>query len=342
ITRGGDFALESSAREGAVRADVVGPGSEGWSSADGAGAHSAAARPDVLESSSEGPAGARDAAGADVAGASSGRESAAAGTGAVVRADVVRARSVTDSYDMGAGVRDAAALGGVGEVSAGEVGARVRGAAARGGVGEVGAGVRDAVRGGVRGVESGGGFGVGVSAVGGLVKVVGGGVVGLAVGFLGGVFGAAMASVLLGDGAAVVTPVCVTALFGAVGAWLGAGAARRSAEHAQLVAAYGGEGAPPVYTPPPLFPRPELPETPRWVLPSAAGAGVFAAIALPGAQVGLGIVLVAVVLGAAALPAVGRRVTPWTVAFGLTAYWLVAIAAVRDADWLVGILLVAG
>ncbi|MEV5556822.1 DUF4153 domain-containing protein [Nonomuraea wenchangensis] len=99
---------------------------------------------------------------------------------------------------------------------------------------------------------------------------------------------------------------------------------------------------PPTYVPPPLFPRPELPTPPRWLLPAAGGAGVFAAVALPEAQVGLGIVLVAMVLGAAALPAVVRRMTPWTVAFGLTAYGLISMAAVRDADWLVTILLVAG
>ncbi|WP_226898888.1 DUF4153 domain-containing protein [Nonomuraea phyllanthi] len=104
------------------------------------------------------------------------------------------------------------------------------------------------------------------------------------------------------------------------------------------------EGAvpPPPYVPPPLFPRPELPDSPRWLLPAAAGAGVFAAVALPDAQVGLGIVLVSMVLGAAALPAVIRRMTPWTVAFGLTAYFLISMAAVRDADWLVALLLVAG
>ncbi|MFI7222153.1 DUF4153 domain-containing protein [Nonomuraea angiospora] len=101
-------------------------------------------------------------------------------------------------------------------------------------------------------------------------------------------------------------------------------------------------GPPPPYVPPPLFPRPELPDSPRWLLPAAAGAGVFAAVALPEAQVGLGIVLVAMVLGAAALPALVRRMTPWTVAFGLTAYFLISMAAVRDADWLVAILLVAG
>ncbi|MEW9547274.1 DUF4153 domain-containing protein [Nonomuraea sp. NPDC050783] len=110
----------------------------------------------------------------------------------------------------------------------------------------------------------------------------------------------------------------------------------------------GGRGpggpvyGPPAYVPPPLFPRPQLPDPPRWLLPAAGGAGVFAAVALPQAQVGLGIVLVAMVLGAAALPAVVRRMTPWTLAFGVTAYWLVSMAAVRDADWLVGILLVGG
>ncbi|MFI7638762.1 DUF4153 domain-containing protein [Nonomuraea sp. NPDC049400] len=105
---------------------------------------------------------------------------------------------------------------------------------------------------------------------------------------------------------------------------------------------YRHQAGPPPYVPPPLFPKPDLPEPPRWLLPAAGGAGVFAAVALPDAQVGLGIVLVAMVLGAAALPAVMRRMTPWTVAFGLTAYFLVSMAAVRDADWLVAILLVAG
>ncbi|MEV4107519.1 DUF4153 domain-containing protein [Nonomuraea sp. NPDC049695] len=105
---------------------------------------------------------------------------------------------------------------------------------------------------------------------------------------------------------------------------------------------YRQQAGPPPYVPPPLFPRPQLPEPPRWLLPAAAGAGVFAAVALPDAQVGLGIVLVSMVLGAAALPAVMWRMTPWTVAFGVTAYFLISMAAVRDADWLVAILLVAG
>ncbi|MEV0591367.1 DUF4153 domain-containing protein [Nonomuraea cavernae] len=106
--------------------------------------------------------------------------------------------------------------------------------------------------------------------------------------------------------------------------------------------AFGPRQPPPPYVPPPLFPRPELPETPRWLLPAAAGAGVFTAVALPDAEAGLGLVLVAMVLGAAALPAVLRRMTPWTLGFGVLAYWLISMAAVRDADWLVSLLVVAG
>ncbi|MGW2152453.1 DUF4153 domain-containing protein [Nonomuraea sp. NPDC001699] len=179
---------------------------------------------------------------------------------------------------------------------------------------------------------------------GGLARMVGGGVLGVVVGFLGGLFAAVLASVTVGDGLALVTLVMVTALGGALGMALGAGSGRRAAAYqaAYQVAGRGPGGGGPAYVPPPLFPRPELPVAPRWLLPAAAGAGVFAAVALPEAQVGLGIVLVAMVLGAAALPAVLRRMTPWTLAFGVTAYWLISMAAVRDADWLVAILLVAG
>ncbi|MFI6178902.1 DUF4153 domain-containing protein [Nonomuraea sp. NPDC051191] len=179
---------------------------------------------------------------------------------------------------------------------------------------------------------------------GGLARMVGGGVLGVVVGFLGGLFAAVLASVTVGDGLALVTLVMVTALGGALGMALGAGSGRRAAAYqaAYQVAGRGPGGGGPAYVPPPLFPRPELPVAPRWLLSAAAGAGVFAAVALPEAQVGLGIVLVAMVLGAAALPAVLRRMTPWTLAFGVTAYWLISMAAVRDADWLVAILLVAG
>ncbi|MEU6413616.1 DUF4153 domain-containing protein [Microbispora sp. NPDC046933] len=102
---------------------------------------------------------------------------------------------------------------------------------------------------------------------------------------------------------------------------------------------------PPAYVPPPLFPRPELPDAPRWLLPAAAAAGLVAAVALPYASAGLGLVLTAVAMGAAAFPAVlplrRGRVTPWTVAFGLLAYALVSVALFRDADWLVGPVLLA-
>ncbi|MFG1682772.1 DUF4153 domain-containing protein [Nonomuraea sp. NPDC049269] len=210
-----------------------------------------------------------------------------------------------------------------------------------------------------------------------LARMVAGGVIGLLLGFLMGLFAAVFVSVVMNsDGAALITLVLVTALVGAVGVSLGAGTGRRPAGALPYQPAQGrppgqpyagqpyqgpafqGQGQPgpqvhgpqvhgpqsppPPYVPPPLFPRPELPETPRWLLPAAAGAGVFSAVALPDAQVGLGVVLVAMVLGAAALPAVLRRITPWTVMFGLTAYWLIAMAAVRDADWLVGILFLAG
>ncbi|MEV4323530.1 DUF4153 domain-containing protein [Microbispora rosea] len=102
---------------------------------------------------------------------------------------------------------------------------------------------------------------------------------------------------------------------------------------------------PPAYVPPPLFPRPELPDAPRWLLPAAAAAGLVAAVALPDASPGLGFVLTAVAMGAAAFPVVlplrRGRITPWTVAFGLLAYALVSVALFRDADWLVGPVLLA-
>ncbi|WP_405144988.1 DUF4173 domain-containing protein [Sphaerisporangium sp. NBC_01403] len=96
------------------------------------------------------------------------------------------------------------------------------------------------------------------------------------------------------------------------------------------------------YVPPPLFPRPDLPETPRRLLFLAAAVGLLAAIALPDSRPGLGIVLVAVAAGAAVLPAARHRITPWTATFGLLAYALVAVALFRDAGWLVAPMLLAG
>ncbi|MDP9862582.1 MULTISPECIES: DUF4153 domain-containing protein [Streptosporangium] len=103
-----------------------------------------------------------------------------------------------------------------------------------------------------------------------------------------------------------------------------------------------GGGPPGGYVAPPIFPRPELPPTPRWLLPVCAGVGLVAAVALPYSAMGLGFVLVAVVMGAALLPAVRQRVTPWSAGLGVLAYGLVAVAVFRDADWLVGLLLLAG
>ncbi|WP_067129111.1 DUF4153 domain-containing protein [Microtetraspora malaysiensis] len=103
---------------------------------------------------------------------------------------------------------------------------------------------------------------------------------------------------------------------------------------------------PPAYVPPSLFPRPELPEAPRWMLPAAAAGGLIAAVAMPYAPLGAGVVAGAVSLGVATLlallPVVRRRLTPWTVGFGLLAYALVSVAMFRDADWLVTPSLLAG
>ncbi|MEV7967335.1 DUF4153 domain-containing protein [Sphaerisporangium sp. NPDC088356] len=117
----------------------------------------------------------------------------------------------------------------------------------------------------------------------------------------------------------------------------GDGPAPGSTPGAQVVSRPGAE-----YVPPPLFPRPDLPETPRRLLFLAAAVGLLAAVALPDSRPGLGTVLVAVAAGAAVLPAARHRITPWTVGFGLLAYALVAVALFRDADWMVAPMLLAG
>ncbi|MEU0481087.1 DUF4153 domain-containing protein [Streptosporangium sp. NPDC006013] len=101
----------------------------------------------------------------------------------------------------------------------------------------------------------------------------------------------------------------------------------------------GGSGG---YEAPPVFPRPDLPDTPRWVLPVSAAVGLLAAIAVPYSRAGLGLVLVSVAMGAAAIPAVRSRITPWSAGMGAIAYGLVATVMFRDADWLVGVVLLAG
>ncbi|WP_169952129.1 DUF4153 domain-containing protein [Microbispora sp. H11081] len=96
---------------------------------------------------------------------------------------------------------------------------------------------------------------------------------------------------------------------------------------------------PPAYVPPPLFPQPDLPEPPRRLLPAAAAAGLVAALTLPYASAGLGLVLTAVAMGAVVFPSVlplrRGRVNPWTLAFGVLGYALVSVAIFRDAEWLV-------
>lgn len=187
-------------------------------------------------------------------------------------------------------------------------------------------------------------------------RMFGGGVIGGVLGFIFGLLAAVFASIAFGGAIALLTLLACSCGGMALGAYVARNTQRRQYQPAQYnrpvpygpqpppghPAAAQGYGPPPAYVPPPLFPRPELPDTPRWLLPAAAGAGVFCAVALPYAQTGLGFVLVALVLGAAALPAVLRRMTPWTVAFGLTAYWLISMAVIRDADWLVALMLLAG
>lgn len=182
-------------------------------------------------------------------------------------------------------------------------------------------------------------------------RLVAGAVIGGGIGFILGLLVAVFASLAFGGGAAgVIALMLVTGVGGFVGMAVARNTAPRPYPSPYPPAAqgygqpqvYGPQPPPPAYVPPPLFPRPDLPETPRWLLPAAAGAGVFVAVALPQAQTGLGFVLVALVLGAAALPAVMRRMTPWTLAFGLSAYWLISMAVIRDADWLVSLTLLAG
>ncbi|WP_283138357.1 DUF4153 domain-containing protein [Rhizohabitans arisaemae] len=96
------------------------------------------------------------------------------------------------------------------------------------------------------------------------------------------------------------------------------------------------------YTPPSLLPRPDLPATPKWLPVSMASAGLVSAVAAPTDRLGLGMALIAVAVGAAALPGALHRLSAWTVAYGLTAYALVAVVVVRDADWITAPALFAG
>lgn len=96
--------------------------------------------------------------------------------------------------------------------------------------------------------------------------------------------------------------------------------------------------------PPPLFPAhwpgPPPPAS-RAVLTAAGTAGLAAAVAVPDGAPGLGWPVVALVLAAVTV-AVHRRVPhPVDAAWGTLAVALTAVAAVRDASWLVDLCLVA-
>ncbi|GAA0949027.1 DUF4153 domain-containing protein [Nonomuraea longicatena] len=171
----------------------------------------------------------------------------------------------------------------------------------------------------------------------GLSRLLVGTVTGLTTGFLAGGAAAVFIGLYVSATVALATVVLATATGSAIGLSLAAGPRHvppytRESEGAQ----------PPSYHPPSLFPRPELPEPPQWLLPAVAVAGLVAAVVLPGSGGGLGVLLVAVVVGAALWPALRRRLTPWTAAFGLTGYWLITAAVTRDADWLVALAVGAG
>ncbi|MEV0582046.1 DUF4153 domain-containing protein [Nonomuraea sp. NPDC050310] len=175
----------------------------------------------------------------------------------------------------------------------------------------------------------------GETPVPGLARVVFGGLLGSVVGFILGMVAAVFAVVAIDEeGAGAVALVLVTLGGAVVGAAAGASSRARVYQQATTPPPPPGQPLPP-YVPPPLFPRPDLPDTPRWLLPAAAGAGVFGAIALPESQAGLGLVLTFLVLAGAAVPAALKRMTPWTAALGAVALALVAVAAWRDATWYV-------
>ncbi|GLX98382.1 DUF4153 domain-containing protein [Herbidospora sp. NBRC 101105] len=165
----------------------------------------------------------------------------------------------------------------------------------------------------------------------------GGAVVGAIIGALAGLLAGTVAAVFFGTGPNTeIQAAGAFLLFVCVGIAAGASLGGRVGTAPE---AAGGQFD--AYTPPPLFPRPSLPDTPRWVLPAAAGTGLVAAVCFPYAPTGLGVVLTAVALTLAVAPAVRHRVNAWSVAYAVAAYGLVSVALFRDADWLVGLTLLA-
>lgn len=108
------------------------------------------------------------------------------------------------------------------------------------------------------------------------------------------------------------------------------------------VGAAQAPAAPPV--PPPLFPArwpgPPPPAS-RAVLAAAVTAGVAAAVALPDGAPGLGWPVVALALAAVTAAVQRRAPHPVDAAWGTLAVALTAVAAVRDAEWLVVLCLLA-
>lgn len=98
---------------------------------------------------------------------------------------------------------------------------------------------------------------------------------------------------------------------------------------------------PPNYVPPPVFPRPKLPDSPKWLTWRSAAVGLVAAIVWPFTTPGIGFLLATVAVGVAAAPALRKRLTPWTIGFAAISYGLVAVAVFRDAPWMVAPMVLA-
>ncbi len=100
-------------------------------------------------------------------------------------------------------------------------------------------------------------------------------------------------------------------------------------------------GPPPWAPPPPPPPaagpvRPPLPPAPLPVLGRALAAGLLAATLVPDHRLGVGTVVTALGIAAAAPPGARLR-TPFGAAFGAVAVGLVLVAVLRDAAWLLSL-----
>jgi hypothetical protein len=87
--------------------------------------------------------------------------------------------------------------------------------------------------------------------------------------------------------------------------------------------------------------RVPYPAPPSWLPFAALGAGIVAAVAIPGQRAGLGTVLAVGAVAAALLPAVRRTLSRSDVALAALLLALLGMLLVRDADWLVALDLLA-